>query len=74
MALEVVFRQDIGNALGAVRQARYGNVVPGDSDPFLQALDAVGMAFGLERVCLKGEVKWLSETTRKEIQSGNQTW
>ena len=49
MALEVYFPGDISNAIRGVMIARYGTATPNDSE-FMNALDAVGASFGLERL------------------------
>lgn len=49
MALDIYFRDEIGNAIRCAMIARYGTGTPNDSE-FMNALDAVGASFGLERV------------------------
>lgn len=49
MALDVYFKSDVANAIRSTMIARYGTATPNDSE-FMNALDAVGAAVGLERI------------------------
>jgi len=59
MSIELYFPEDIERILRCAMLARYGNATPRGGE-FLEALDAVAAAVGLERVATpKGYVSWI---------------
>lgn len=66
MALDVYFKEDIANVARSVMIARYGTATPNDSE-FMNALDSVGAAVGLERIMDRhGGWWWIDVKDNKE--------